>query len=59
VIKRLDAYTVDGVEKKNGKQVSTVRSVVSKDGKTLTMTTKGVDASGHPNSNNVAVYDKQ
>lgn len=58
-LKRVDAHTVDAVEKKNGKDVTTVRSVVSNDGKTLTIKSKGMDVDGHQNSNNTAVYDKQ
>jgi hypothetical protein len=44
--------------KKAGKVVLTSTNVVSNDGKTLTITTKGVDEDGRP-INNVRVYDKQ
>jgi hypothetical protein len=44
--------------KKAGKIVVTSTNVVSKDGQTLTITTKGVDADGHQ-LDNVSVYDKQ
>jgi len=43
---------------KNGKVVATATALVSKDGKVLTITTKGTDANGKPFTN-VAVYDKQ
>ena len=46
------------VSKKAGKVTATQQSVVSADGKTRTVTTKGVNATGQP-VNNVAVYDKQ
>ncbi len=54
----LSANTVQTVSKKAGKVVATQTSVVSSDGKTRTVTTKGVNASGQP-VNNVAVYEKQ
>jgi hypothetical protein len=38
--------------------IATATSVVSKDERVLTITAKGVDASGKP-FNSVAVYDKQ
>jgi hypothetical protein len=43
---------------RGGKVVGTGKSVVSADGKTLTLTSKGTDASGKTSSS-VAVYDKQ
>ena len=50
--------TVETITKKDGKVIATQRSVVSKDGKTRTVTTKGLNAKGET-MNNVAVYDKQ
>ena len=58
VIKRIDAYTSERVEKSGGKVVSTLRRVVSKDGKSFTTTRKGTNAQGQP-VNNVVVYEKQ
>ena len=55
---RIDANTVQTVSKKGGKVTTTQASVVSADGKTRTVTTKGVNAAGQP-VNNVAVYEKQ
>ena len=55
---RLDANTVQTVSKKGGKVTTTQTSAVSSDGKTRTVTTKGVNASGQQ-VNNVAVYEKQ
>ena len=43
---------------KAGKVIQTVTEVLSDDGKTLTFTTKGVNANGQQ-INNVAVYEKQ
>ena len=44
--------------KKAGKVVLTSNNVVSSDGKTLTITTKGTDENGRPTTN-IRVYDKQ
>ncbi len=44
--------------KRAGKVVLTSTNVVSDDGKTMTITTKGVDEDGRP-INNVRVYDKR
>ena len=49
--------TVEGVRKKDGKQVQTYSRVVSKDGTTMTVTIKGMNAKGQT-INNVAVYEK-
>jgi hypothetical protein len=46
------------VRKKAGKQVQTYSRVVSKDGKTMTVTVKGTNAKGQT-INNVSVYEKQ
>ena len=50
--------TVETIMKKDGKVITTERSVVSKDGLTRTVTVKGVNAKGEK-MNNVSVYDKQ
>ncbi len=55
---RTDANTVQTISKKGGKITTTQTSVVSSDGKTRTVTTKGVNASGQQ-VNNVTVFDKQ
>jgi hypothetical protein len=57
-LKRIDANTVESTTKKDGKVVGKGKRVVSKDGKVLTVTTKGTNAKGEP-TNNIAVYDKQ
>jgi hypothetical protein len=55
---RVNASTVRTVSKKAGKVTTTQTSAVSADGKTRTVTTKGVNAKGQT-VNNVAVYDRQ
>jgi len=54
---RIDAATVQAISKKGGKVTLTQTSAVSTDGKTRTVTTKGVNAGGQQ-VNNVAVYEK-
>lgn len=51
----IDAHTVEGITKANGKVVAGFTQVVSADGKTLTYTPK--DAQGQPTG--VQVFDKQ
>ena len=57
-LKRIDANTIEVTMKKGDKALVTVKSVVSKDGKTRTSTFHGKDEAGH-DVHNVAVYDKQ
>lgn len=57
-IKRVNEHTLTSTLKKGGKVVSTSRRVVSNDGKTLTLTINGTNASGEK-THTVAVYDKQ
>ena len=57
-LKRINPTTVERTDKKTGKVVQTLTRVISADGKTLTITTKGTNAQGQP-VNNVAIYDKQ
>ena len=57
-LKRIDPNTVELTTKKDGKVVSKGKRVVSKDGKVMTITSKGTNAKGEA-TNNVAVYDKQ
>jgi len=56
-IKRIDDFHAEGVIK-GGKANTTVKAVISRDGKTRTLTTTGTNAEGKP-VNNVAVYEKQ
>ena len=57
-VKRIGADTIESTLKKGGQGVTTVTSVVSKDGKTRTSTFKGKDPQGN-DVNNVVVLDKQ
>ena len=58
-MKQLDANTFTFENKKTGgKYHSTGRSVISKDGKTMTQTTKGTDSEGKPISGKY-IYEKQ
>ena len=58
VNQRVDAYTTETINKKGGQTVQTLRRVVSKDGKTLTITVKGKTATGAP-LDDVRVFDRQ
>jgi len=53
-----DDSLLEVVRKKAGKVVLTSTNEISSDGKTMTITTKGVNASGQP-VHNVRVYDKR
>jgi hypothetical protein len=55
---RIDAMTIQTIAKKGGKVTTTQTSTVSADGKTRTVTTKGMNAAGQT-VNNVAVYERQ
>lgn len=57
-VKRIDANTVESVQKKDGKVLMTITSTVSKDGKTRTSTWRGKNAEGKE-VHNVVVFDKQ
>src|SRR5262249_29006150 len=56
--KRIDDHTMDLVAKKDGKAVISGHIVVSKDGKSRTITVNGTTADGKKYKN-VGVYDKQ
>jgi hypothetical protein len=58
-VKRVNANTTTfDVRKTGGKYHITGRNVISKDGKTLTQTSKGTSAEGKPETSTL-VYDKQ
>jgi hypothetical protein len=57
-LKKVDRYTWEATNKSTGKAVSIGTNTVSKDGKTLTWTSKGTNAQGQPVSG-VAVFEKQ
>jgi hypothetical protein len=56
--KRSGANKYEVLRKRAGKVVLTSTNEISIDGKTMTITTKGVDANGQP-VHNVRVYDKR
>ena len=58
VVKRIDPNTRTVASMKAGKVVRTQRSVVSKDGKVLTLNNKGTGTDGQPTST-TTVWDKQ
>src|SRR6266851_649504 len=58
-IKQVNANTLTTTTKKNGGSYhATARTVISKDGKTMTTTVKGTNAEGKA-FNNMLIYDKQ
>jgi hypothetical protein len=57
-VKQTDTHTTEFTEKKAGKVVLTGTRAISKDGKVMTITTKGTNAKGQP-VNDVAVFDKR
>jgi hypothetical protein len=57
-IKKIDDYHAEAVTKLDGGGTVKTRSVISKDGKTRTLTSTGVNAKGQK-VNTVAVYDRQ
>jgi hypothetical protein len=57
-VKRLKDGAIESQQKKAGKVVMTIISVVSKDGKTRTSTWKGKDTQGR-DVHNVVAFDKQ
>jgi hypothetical protein len=57
-VKRVNATTLEAVNKKGGKTTTTQSNVASADGKTRTVTTTGTDGQGQK-VNNVAVFERQ
>ena len=57
-LKRVNDHTVQITLKKSGKVLTTARRVLSKDGKTMTLTITGVNAKGQK-VKNIAVFEKQ
>jgi hypothetical protein len=55
---KIDDYTVESVQKKAGKAIGKTTRTVSKDGKVLTLTSKGHAASGGM-YDNVMVFDRK
>jgi len=57
-LKRIDANTVEAVQKRNGKVTLMTKAVISPDGKTRTLTTTGTNAQGQK-INNLMVFERQ
>jgi hypothetical protein len=57
-LKRIDANTMERINKKAGKPTTSMKYVVSKDGKTKTVTVTGTTSQGEP-VNTVLVFEKQ
>jgi hypothetical protein len=57
-LKRVDNLTVESTQKKGGKAVGTTLRTVAKDGKVLTLHSKGTSATGIPYEN-VMVFERQ
>lgn len=57
-LKRVDALTAEFTQKKAGKVVATGKRVISKDGKAMTISTKGTNAKGQE-YDDVLVFDKR
>jgi hypothetical protein len=58
-MKKIDDYTFEVTEKGKGQVVTTQRWVISKDGKTRTVTTTGINSEGRPGNRQTLVYEKQ
>ena len=54
-MKRIDAYTTDFTQSRGGKPTLSGRRVVSKDGKTMTITAKGTTAKGEAVDNSIVL----
>ena len=57
-LKRVDAFTTEFTQKRTGKVVMTGTRVIWRDGKVMTITTKGIDRTGQT-INDVAVFEKR
>lgn len=57
-VKSIDDYTSDNTTTRDGKEVQTIHNVVSRNGKTLRRTLKGIDPQGK-SYKTLEVYDKQ
>jgi len=58
VLTRMDDFSSEAVLKHAGKEIGTARRVVSPNGKTMTITYKGINTRGDK-VDNVAIYDRQ
>jgi hypothetical protein len=56
--KRIDGFTTEFTQKRGGKVVITGTRSFSKDGKVMTIASKGIDANGKP-TEDFAVYERR
>ena len=56
-IHNIDAFRSEAILRRGGEVVLTIRSVISQDGKTLTLTSRGTNLREQP-TNSVTVFDK-
>lgn len=54
----IDSFTAEAIEKKDGQKIFTIRRVISKEGKTMTVTSTGTTKQGR-NIDNTMVFDRQ
>ena len=57
-LKRIDAFTTEFTEKRAGKVVTSGTRSISRDGKVMTISTKGTNAKGQA-INDVQVFEKR
>lgn len=57
-LKRIDAFTTEFTQKRAGKVVITGTRIISRDGKVMTITAKGTNATGQP-IHDVGVFEKR
>jgi hypothetical protein len=57
-VRKIDDFTFETTTRLKGKTLVVTKNVISKDGKTRTQTTTGMNAQGKP-VNNTVVYDRQ
>ena len=55
---KVDDYTLEATTKQKGKVLTTIKNVVSKDGKTRTATTTSKNAQGQTVNNSI-IWEKQ
>ena len=57
-LKRIDLYTLEYTNKRGGRVINSYREITAKDGKSRTITQRGMSSRGVP-VDNVLVYDRQ
>jgi hypothetical protein len=57
-VRTIDPFTTEATLRRSGEVVLTIRSVLARDGKVLTLTSKGTNANELP-TNSITVFDRQ